>query len=29
MKINYKIWVPVAVVLIGGLILAKKKRLDR
>ncbi len=25
MKINYKIWVPVAVVLIGGLILAKKK----
>jgi len=25
MKINYKIWVPVVVVLIGGLILAKKK----
>ena len=25
MKINYKIWVPVAIVLIGGLILAKKK----
>ena len=25
MKINYKIWIPVAIVLIGGLILAKKK----
>ncbi|HAF47481.1 MAG TPA: efflux RND transporter periplasmic adaptor subunit [Cryomorphaceae bacterium] len=25
MKINYKIWVPLAVILIGGLILAKKK----